>query len=223
MTAGPITDCSCGVTHPKGCSGHVDLEDGTRRPCQLPPMRGGRVCRSHGGAAPQVRAAAARRLAEAEAAKSIADVVVGPIENPLDALARIAAEAVALKDHFANVVAQLKDQYRFTDDRKQEQLDARVGLYERALDRAHKFLTDWVRLGFEERKARLDDARAQLVATALRGVFTELRCPNCGFGFDPESEHVLGALDRWMPILDGALPPAPIEVHEADDQEDDDG
>lgn len=42
---------------------HATTRAGER--CGNPPMRGGRVCRMHGGAAPQVRAAAKRRAAMA--------------------------------------------------------------------------------------------------------------------------------------------------------------
>ena len=35
----------------------------TGKPCQRPAILGGNVCRSHGGAAPQVKASAAQRLA----------------------------------------------------------------------------------------------------------------------------------------------------------------
>src|SRR5690349_12616665 len=47
---------------------------GTNRegnPCGRPPIKGGTVCTSHGGGAGQVRAAAARRVAEAEAAAEL--------------------------------------------------------------------------------------------------------------------------------------------------------
>lgn len=54
------------------------------KPCSKPAIPGGTVCRYHGGAAPQVRAAAARRIAEAR------DMMLSrlleqlePPENPL--------------------------------------------------------------------------------------------------------------------------------------------
>lgn len=210
MTAGPIDCATCGSTHPRGCVGHVDEEGSPLRPCSNWPMRGGTVCHAHGGRAPQVRRAAERRLAEHAARASLADVVVDPIDNPLDKLAELAAEAWALKGHFADVVAQLRDQYRFTDDKGAEHLDARVVLLERAMDRCQKFLADWVRLGFEERKARLDDARAQLVRVAIAGVLGEL-------GLAVEAPGVRGALERWLPVLDGAPPPGPIEIETSEE------
>lgn len=45
-------------------------------PCKLPPIKGGAVCRMHGGKAPQVQAAAARRVAEAEAAREMERAMV---------------------------------------------------------------------------------------------------------------------------------------------------
>src|SRR5690625_199525 len=42
------------------------------KPCGNWAIKGGTVCRSHGGAAPRVKAAAARRRAQAEAAKALA-------------------------------------------------------------------------------------------------------------------------------------------------------
>ncbi len=190
-------DCDrCGQPHPR-CKAHTRAGN----PCRQPPMAGQRVCRMHGGKSPQAQTAATRRLAEAVAARTIADVIVTPVDNPLDALAELAAEAVAWKSHLANIVAELRDQYRFTDDKNAENLDARVALFERAMDRCQKYLSDWVRLGYEERKARLDDARALLVATVIQGVLTEL-------GHQVDDESTLTALDRWLPVLDGKSPPA---------------
>lgn len=58
-------------SEPKGNPKHQNLTNpcnATNRSgerCKLPAMKGGKVCRSHGGAAPQVKAAAKRRLEEA--------------------------------------------------------------------------------------------------------------------------------------------------------------
>lgn len=193
------------VHDPRKCTGHVDLEDGTLRPCGRFPLRGASVCTSH-GITKAGRAAAARRLAEGEARKSIADVVVEPVANPLDKLAELAAEQLAWKDHLANVVADLKASYRFTDDKGAEHLDARVRLYVDAMGMAQKFLSDWVRLGFEERRVRLEEARAELVRAVLVGVIT-------GLGHRLEDELVRQLLERWLPVLDGEPVPV-LEVEE---------
>lgn len=196
----------CGQAHTK-CTAHTRAGN----PCRQNPVTGMTVCRMHGGSSPQARKAAGRRLAQAEAHRSIAEVGVTPIGDPLDALAQIAAEAVALKDHFADLVAELGKQMAFVTGKigvdgegnlgLEQKLDARVALYERALDRSHKFLADWVRLGFEERKAQLDDARALLVRTVLIGVLTEL-------GHEIETPATHDTLARWLPVLDGEPPPA---------------
>lgn len=188
----------CGQVHPK-CAGHK--RGGA--PCGRWPIAGGEVCPTHGGSAPQVKAAAARRLAQAKAAASLADVEVVPIGDPLDALAQLAAEAMAWKNHLADTVAGLQAAYRFTDDKSSEQLDARVALFERSMDRCQKFLSDWVRLGFEERKVRVDEVRAGLLAAVLMGVLREL-------GHDPQAPSVLEVLDRWLPVLDGHAEPVLI-------------
>jgi len=60
--------------------------NGTNRagePCKLPPIKGGTVCRMHGGASPQARAAAAKRVAEAEAQKEMARAMV-TLGSPVD-------------------------------------------------------------------------------------------------------------------------------------------
>jgi hypothetical protein len=217
----------CGLEHVAGCGGHVEacteceLREGcflaepcprcggdvVLTPCRNRPLTGLSVCGAHGGKTPRSQAARRRRLAEAEALASLADVEVVPVGDPLDALAQLAAEALAFKDHLAAHVAELGKDYRFTSEdamrRETEQLDARVGLYERAMDRCQRFLSDWVRLGFEDRKVRVDEVRAGLLAVALAGVLREL-------GHDPESAGVLAVLDRWLPVLDGLPAPKPV-------------
>lgn len=218
-------DPTCDQTHPKGCVGHV--EDCTacgwrgrnyldepcrkcggevqRRPCTQHARKGMTVCNSHGGNAPQNVHAAGRRehqrLAREQAADSLAKVGVTPIGDPLDALAQIAAEAVALKDHFADLVAELEKSMAFTDRQGDQKLDARVALYERALDRSHRFLADWVRLGFEDRKVQLDEIRTARVVAFVRGVLAD-------HGIDTGADTTRQILRTWQPVLDGDAPPA---------------
>lgn len=191
------------------CAGH---RRHYRTPCRKPPLRGMHLCSAHGGSPMRARQGHARRLAEAEAMASLADVEVQPIGNPIDELEKTAAEAVALKKHFADVVAQLKDQYRFTDDKGAEHLDARVSLYERALDRVEKFLSNLVKIGFEERRLQLDENRAALVSTFIRGVLADL-------GFSFEDERVRLAIETWAVVLDGEPAPRELEDEHADEVE----
>ena len=66
---------------------------GTGQRCRQRPIRGGTVCHKHGGSAPQVKAAAARRLA----------VLVDPAIGVLDALLR------AVDEHPAQALGAAKD------------------------------------------------------------------------------------------------------------------
>lgn len=50
------------MTTPNRCTAHSSR---TGDPCQRPPIKGATVCRTHGGAAPQVQKAARARILEA--------------------------------------------------------------------------------------------------------------------------------------------------------------
>jgi hypothetical protein len=80
------------------------------QPCKNAAVKGSTVCGYHGGKAPQVRAAAARRLAEAQAAKDAADVYLRlagePPADPLTGLKELAARFHAIEaDLFARIAA----------------------------------------------------------------------------------------------------------------------
>lgn len=65
---------------PVKCVGHSSQ---TGKPCQKYPIRGGTVCRKHGGAAPQVQAKAKERLAAlAPKAIQVMDQLLGREEFP---------------------------------------------------------------------------------------------------------------------------------------------
>lgn len=58
-------------------------------PCQNPPIVGGSVCRMHGGSAPAVRAAAARRAQEDEARHQLATLGQPEAIDPAEALLQL--------------------------------------------------------------------------------------------------------------------------------------
>jgi hypothetical protein len=136
-------------------------------------IRGGTVCANHGGKTPAVQAAATRRLAEREAAATLADVEVTPISNPLEALAEVAEEARAFQRFAAAKVAELSELAGY-GAQGGEQLRAVVVLYERATDRAAKLLADWVRLGFDERMVAMHERQADLVERFVLAVVADL-------------------------------------------------
>ncbi len=147
-----------------------------RGPCQAFPVRGATVCVAHGGRAPQVKAAAARRVAEAEvtAAAERYARTAGPVDDPLSALLAVAGEITGFKDYLAARVAELRaESWRYAGATA-EQLRAEVGLYERALDRTARVLVDINRLGLEERRTALAESQGALIAGAMLRVLDAL-------------------------------------------------
>jgi hypothetical protein len=116
------------------------------------------------------RAVATRRLAERQALSSIADQIVEPVADPVKALADLAAESVALKSFLAGRVAELASLENVTEGNS-EQIRAVVAAYERAMDRAGKFLGDWVKLGLDARAVEVSEREADaLEAVVLRAL-----------------------------------------------------
>jgi hypothetical protein len=152
------------------CSAHTS----SGKQCRRQAVKGATVCYVHGGAAPQVRAAAARRLAEREAAASLADVEVTPIGNPLEALAEVAEEARAFMGYAAAKVAELDRLDDVSPSTHMEYLRPMVALYERATERTAKLLADWVRLGFDERMVAMHERQADLVERFVLAVVADL-------------------------------------------------
>jgi len=130
-------------------------------------MHGGTVCWSHGGAAGQVRAKAAARLALAKAEAQVTKVLSSephlPIDNPYAALSDLTSEVVHMKDVVGGMVNDLQGRLRYTaTGAGTEQLRAEVALLERAQDRAGKFLDLMIRSRVEEKRLALDVARAKI-------------------------------------------------------------
>ncbi len=154
--------------------------NGTTRkglPCTNPPVTAAPVCRMHGGAAPQVKAKAQRRIAEEKAQQALGKLkeVLGPVEpvaNPLLALSMLAGEAVRWKDIVAQRVAVLEEmRYKGMSG---EQVRAEIVLFERALDRCAGVLANIVRLNIDERLATITDRQGHILAGVITSVLEKL-------------------------------------------------
>lgn len=110
----------------------------------------------------------------------MAEVGVVPVGDPVEAFAELVSEVVALKNHFANKVAQLEetDGIRYESSYRTEQIRSEVGVYERFIDRAGRLLGLWISLGLEARRVELTEAHGQVLDGVIRklleGVFTGL-------------------------------------------------
>lgn len=125
-----------------------------------------KVCRKHGGGAPQVRAAVARRTVEAKARAAIRGIAIEPVANPLTALSEIVGEILAFKTYMAQQVEALQ-QLTVTDEKGAEQVRATLAAYERGLDRSALWLTAIAKLNIDERLVRVSESQAMMVVRAF--------------------------------------------------------
>jgi hypothetical protein len=80
-----------------------------------------------------------------------------------------------------------------------------LGLYERGLDRAQKFLSDLVRLNLDERQAKLEESHVAMIGDAIRA--------GVAAAVPPEMQwDVLAAASRYLLTIDATArevrPPA---------------
>ncbi len=125
------------------------------------PCKAWWVCAAHGGCAPQIKAKATRAIAERKAEKLPAGISdYEPVTDPLAELQRLAGQALRWLDVLEGIVAE-SQRIRYTT--QAEQIDGRIVLLERAMDRAGKFLADLARLNIDERMTKLSEGQARLV------------------------------------------------------------
>lgn len=140
-------------------------------PCKNGKVAGADVCRMHGGAAPQVKAAAARNLLMAEAAETVGKLRLrtGPVDNPLRALQLVAGELVDVKDWVRGYIETLtSEQLGSTDQKGVEQIDARMQVYMKMLDSTVNALAQLGKLKIDERLAAIDEQRKLMIIRALQ-------------------------------------------------------
>jgi hypothetical protein len=95
------------------------------------------------------------------------------IQDAVEELEILASEAKAFKDICRERLDAIGDTWRY-DHRAGEQLRAEVALYERAIDRCNKILTDYVRLGIAEKRVKIAEAQAMLLLGVIQNVLGRL-------------------------------------------------
>lgn len=155
------------------CGGHV-----TGRTCQKYAIEGGTVCRSHGGNAPQVRAAAEARLAEQRAMAEVQRLGL-PVEvDPVQAL---------LEDLYekAGLCAWLRVEVEALDGTDGSPILGRNRHQERVL---HPVYVAWthamearanaaalcVKVGIAERQVAIAEKQGELIAQVIRAALADL-------------------------------------------------
>lgn len=135
--------------------------------CGQPVVMGATVCRWHGGSAPQVVAAGARRAARADAERLLAALVpvdAPPIGDVAAELTRLASELVVARTAAATMVARLDG----LADPLTGMAAPELALWSRLVDQSSKLLGDMARLGIDARRQVLDEQTLTMATTVIR-------------------------------------------------------
>lgn len=165
-------------------------------PCGRSAIPGGTVCRYHGGSIQRVKRKAAERVALAKAEgllDRIADIE--PVDDPLKELLLIAGRSKRLMVMLEEKVNDLHE-IRFEDDKGSEQMRGELAAYMATLDRCRAVLVDILRLGIEDRLARIEERHVEMLATALEKTLKEM-------GLADRAEEATGRVARHLAVAAG--------------------
>lgn len=176
----PPPECkTCGQADPTEggtrCGAHL-RNPGDRPPhCRLQP--GARTdhpgfghCKYHGGSTPAGRIQGRELMLaaqEADLEASLAELGYTQITDPYQVMLDLASRAKALEEWLAGLVAKLGQDLGSFDDKGAEQVRTQMALFERAMDRAFKFVEAIARLDIDERRVRVAEVQTVLLAQAL--------------------------------------------------------
>lgn len=157
--------------------------------CELPPMSGQTRCGSHGGRAPQSRAAAERRLQEEQGRALVATYGLPVHIEWHEALQGSLNEAYGNLLFLRDLVQQItpealtwgvtqevtigSSQFPGIDVTRAAGITPVAQMYERALDRLQKFALDVGKIGLEAHKQRWTESQAADAAQVFRLVFAD--------------------------------------------------
>lgn len=159
-------------------------------PCTKWPMKGQKVCRNHGGASPQARAAAEARIQVAEAAKAVKtfglprevdprDALLEEVHRTAGAVAWLHEQVQALRteDVVWGVTEEVtKDAGEFpgVDTTRAAKVNVWVELWR--LERAHlvKVCKEAIGAGLEERRVKLAEQQGAMLAGVIKAILGDL-------------------------------------------------
>lgn len=179
-----VTACrKCGQTHdPDLCASH----NAAGRPCRKRPIVGGRVCPTHGGSAPQVRAAADARLRQREAVLAVETFGLPREIDPHAALLEELHRTAGAVEWLGAVVADLErgavvwgvTRVKTGGEDAGTTAEAGVNTWVQLWQAERKHLVDVSKAcaaaGIEERRIRLAESQGQLLAGVVRAVLDRL-------------------------------------------------
>lgn len=141
--------------------------------CRRWPIAGGTRCKLHGGGSPRAKAAAQRRLVEADARAALAYEGIKPIDDPIVELGKLATEVSGMKDALAARVNALPAPTA-VDGFGNEIIRAEVKLYSEALDRTIKVLDLLGKHDLDARLVRVQEDQGRLFEYLVAGIVSEL-------------------------------------------------
>ena len=181
--------CAKGLAHER-CNGHRK-SDG--QPCGRWPKAGYPVCKDCGGSAPQVIAAAERRILEERArqaaAKFALPIEVGPGEALLQEVHRAAGMVAWIEAQIVRITGDVPDNLvrgvrstRRSDSDSGWSTQTEAGpmvsvwlkLYTEERKHLREVCRDALSAGIEERRVQLAEQHAAQIVTVLRGVLADL-------------------------------------------------
>lgn len=183
--------------------------------CKNPPIRGATTCRMHGAAAPQVKAKAQKRWQQQQAAKALARLGEPQHIDPTTALLDLIRTKAGEVAWYRHKISELTTDHELIwGTQKHTETASTMGpsestttgpqahmwlqLMHKAEDQLARFSTEALRAGIEERRIRLEEQQAEVLAHFAQELMATLHYPDQ----DAYTRAVMDTLHRMADRLD---------------------